>query len=107
MSDYNWQQSDWTLFRYDLSGMEVDLLHFVEKTGRLDGLTSAMTSDMRLETVISLMVEEALKTSEIEGEFFSRADIFWIRCSTLNPERNLSYSSRSKKRRFSTNFGIR
>lgn len=75
MSDYNWQQPDWTHFRYDLSGMEIDLLHFVEKTGRLDGLTTAMSGDMRLETVISLMVEEALKTSEIEGELFSRADV--------------------------------
>ena len=75
MSDYNWQQPDWTLFRYDLSGMEDDLLRFVEKTGRLDGLTTAMSGDMRLETVISLMVEEALKTSEIEGELFSRADV--------------------------------
>ncbi|MDP2268032.1 MAG: DUF4172 domain-containing protein, partial [Deltaproteobacteria bacterium] len=75
MNDYNWQQPDWTSFRYDLSGMEKDLLRYVEQTGRLDGLTSAMSGDMRLETVISLMVEEAVKTSEIEGVSFTRADV--------------------------------
>lgn len=45
MSEYNWQQPDWTVFRYELSGLEGDLSRYVERTGRLDGLTTA-TRDM-------------------------------------------------------------
>jgi len=75
MSEYNWQQPDWTIFRYELSGLEGDLSRYVERTGRLDGLTTAMPGDLRMDTVISLMVEEAVKTSEIEGVSFSRADV--------------------------------
>ena len=75
MSEYNWQQPDWTIFRYELSGLERDLSRFAEGTGRLDGLTTAMPGDLRMDTVISLMVEEAVKTSEIEGVSFTRADV--------------------------------
>ena len=75
MSEYNWQQPDWTIFRYELSGLERDLSRFAESTGRLDGLTTAMPGDLRMDTVISLMVEEAVKTSEIERVSFTRADV--------------------------------
>ena len=35
---YNWQQSDWPNFRYDLVGLESDLLRFAENAGRVGGL---------------------------------------------------------------------
>jgi Fic family protein len=88
MIDYNWQQPDWTSFRFDLSGLEKDLLRYVQQTGRLDGLTSAMSGQLRLETVISLMVEEAVKTSEIEGVSFTRADVQ----SSVRKNLGLSYN---------------
>lgn len=75
MRVYNWQLPDWTIFRYELSGLESELIRYAEKTGRLDGLTTAMPGDLRMDTIVSLMVEEAVKTSEIEGEWFSRADV--------------------------------
>ena len=72
---YNWQQSDWPKFRYDLSGIEEILLTFAERTGRASGLLKGLTADAQVEATIEMMVVEALKTSAIEGELLSRKDV--------------------------------
>jgi Fic family protein len=72
---YNWQQSDWPEFRYDLSGIEEALLTFAERTGRASGLLKGLTADAQLEATIEMMVVEAIKTSAIEGELLSRKDV--------------------------------
>jgi Fic family protein len=72
---YNWQQKDWTNFTYTLSGAEDFLFHFAERTGHVSGLLKTLSEETQLETVINLMVAEAVKTSEIEGEFISRKDV--------------------------------
>jgi Fic family protein len=72
---YNWQQQDWPLFRYDLSGAEDDLLAFAERTGRARGLLSGLNEEDQLETSVEMMVAEAIKTSAIEGELLSRRDV--------------------------------
>ena len=72
---YNWQQSDWPEFRYDLSGVEEVLLTFAERTGHASGLLKGLTADAQVETTIEMMVVEALKTSAIEGELLSRKDV--------------------------------
>jgi Fic family protein len=75
MTQYNWQQDDWPHFTYDLSGLDGKLFLFAEKVGRLSGRLESMTTKIRQESVIELMIKEALKTSEIEGEYVSRADV--------------------------------
>lgn len=72
---YNWQQKDWPNFRYDLSGLEGSLFSFAEKTGLLSGMLKGLPENMQDEAVIDLMVTEAVKTSEIEGEYISREDV--------------------------------
>jgi len=72
---YNWQQSDWPEFRYDLSGIEESLFQLAEKTGRASGLLKGLTTDAQLEATIEMMVVEAIKTSAIEGELLSRKDV--------------------------------
>jgi Fic family protein len=72
---YNWQQNDWPNFTYDLSGIEDELFLFAEKTGHISGIMKALPEDTRMEAVIEIMVAEAIKTSEIEGEYFSRKDV--------------------------------
>lgn len=75
MKTYNWQQSDWPNFRYDISLIQDKLFAIAEKTGLLNGMVSHLTADLKTEAMINLMVEEAVKTSEIEGEYISRPDI--------------------------------
>ena len=72
---YNWQQPDWPAFKYDLQDIEDLLFAFAEETGHVSGLLKAMPDDMQMEAILHLMVAEALKTSEIEGEYLSRPDV--------------------------------
>jgi Fic family protein len=75
MKTYNWQQSDWPHFRYDLATIHEPLLSIAEKMGLINGKLAHLTENLQTETLINLMVEEAVKTAEIEGEHISRLDI--------------------------------
>ena len=74
---YNWQQKDWPEFTYDLTQVEDALLAFAEKTGRASGLLKGLPEATQTEAIIDLMVAEAIKTSEIEGELLSRKDVLF------------------------------
>lgn len=75
MKRYNWQQPDWSNFRYDLSSLHEILLTISEKMGVINGKMSPLTTHLKTEAIVNLMVEEAVKTSAIEGEYISRPDI--------------------------------
>ena len=72
---YNWQQSDWGNFTFSLQEIEDTLYVFAEKAGHLKGLLQAMPKESQEETLIEILVAEALKTSEIENEYLSREDV--------------------------------
>jgi len=72
---YNWQQSAWPRFKYDLSKVEDIIISFAEKAGLTRGLLNGLPEDVQKETIVDLMVSEALKTSAIEGEFLDREDV--------------------------------
>ncbi len=72
---YNWQQKDWPVFTFDLQEIDDTLFTFAEETGRTGGMLNAMSEDLQMETVINTMVAEAIKTSEIEGEYLNREDV--------------------------------
>jgi len=72
---YNWQQSNWPHFQYRVEEMEDLLLAFRERAGRVSGLLEALPEETQTETIIDMMVSEAIKTSEIEGENLSRPDV--------------------------------
>lgn len=75
MIRYIWQQKDWPNFTYNLHAVEDALFLFAEKTGHITGILKALPEDAQLETFIDMMVAEAIKTSEIEGEYLSRKDV--------------------------------
>lgn len=72
---YNWQQPDWPNFKYDLKDIEDVLFAFAERAGRVGGLLAGLPEGTQTETMIDMMVAEAIKTSEIEGEYLSRQDV--------------------------------
>ena len=72
---YNWQQKDWPNFTYELSSIEDALFAFASEAGQVSGVLKAMSEESQVETVLNMMVSEAVKTSEIEGEYFSRQDV--------------------------------
>ncbi|MDB5112469.1 MAG: cell filamentation protein Fic [Mucilaginibacter sp.] len=72
---YNWQREEWPDFTYNISEIEEKLYQFSEKTGLISGILKALPADTQMEAIIDIMVAEAIKTSEIEGEYLSRKDV--------------------------------
>ncbi len=72
---YNWQQKDWPAFKYTTEVVEDMLLQFSEKAGRVLGILEALPEESREGTVIEIILAEAMKTSEIEGEHPNRKDV--------------------------------
>jgi Fic family protein len=72
---YNWQQPEWPEFRYDLKDIEADLFLFADKEGQISGAMQGLLEADRTEALLDLMIAEAVKTSEIEGEYLNRQDV--------------------------------
>lgn len=72
---YNWQQSDWPQFSFNTANIDQLLLTFIKNSGKLEGALHALSESNQTETVIELLITEAIKTSEIEGEYLSRKDV--------------------------------
>ncbi len=75
MTRYNWQQTDWPHFRYDLSTLHPVLLSIAEKAGFISGQLTHLEANLQTDAMITLIAEEAIKTSEIEGDYISRPDV--------------------------------
>lgn len=72
---YNWQFPSWPNFNYNVQGIQSMILTFAQETGEILGLLQGLSKELKDETLMQLMLTEAMKTSEIEGEFISREDV--------------------------------
>jgi Fic family protein len=72
---YNWQQKNWPFFTFSLQEVEDILFAFSEKVGRVSGIVEALPAEVQEETMIDIILAEAMKTSEIEGEYPCRKDV--------------------------------
>lgn len=95
---YNWQQKDWPNFQYQTNDIEDMLFDFAERTGRISGVLQGLSELEQTEAMINLMVSEAIKTSEIEGEYLSRNDVMSSirRNLGLNPELLITKDKRAE-----------
>jgi|TARA_R110002126_G_scaffold246030_3_gene389078 Fic family protein len=69
---WNWQCKDWPSFIYDASELEPFEHSFIHKAGIMHGSMKHISEDDKEALTINLMSDEALKTSEIEGELLNR-----------------------------------
>ena len=72
---WNWQQKDWPHFTYDankITGFETDLLH---QSGLLFGAFTHLSEKDKDHLKVELISNEAVNTSEIEGEYLNRDSI--------------------------------
>lgn len=72
---WNWQRPDWPRFRYDLRGLEPELLTFAQRSGELQGAWRVLPEEARDEALVDTMIAEAVQSSAIEGEFLDRQDV--------------------------------
>jgi len=69
---WNWQQQDWPKFRFKKDDTLDKLeLEFIYKAGLNYGAYNHINSHDKENLTIELISEEALKTSEIEGEILN------------------------------------
>jgi Fic family protein len=69
---WNWQQADWPEFRYERTQLDALEAEFLWQSGVFSGCIRHITEDDKEQITVELMSEEALNTSEIEGEILNR-----------------------------------
>ncbi len=72
---WNWQRPDWPAFRYAAAAMEPLEKRFLLRSGEFIGAFRHVGADERDALRIELIGDEAVKTSEIEGEILDRKSV--------------------------------
>jgi Fic family protein len=72
---WNWEHPDWPDFTYDVAVLEPLEKRFLVHSGEFIGAFKHLGADDRDMLKIELISDEALKTSEIEGEILDRATV--------------------------------
>jgi Fic family protein len=75
---YIWQENGWPAFEYYLSPLYELLQRYTIETSYLSGSVDHLADTLKVETLIDLMVDERMKTFEIEGE---KLDMLEVRAS--------------------------
>lgn len=72
---WNWQLPDWPNFSYNRAQLDALETQFLHNSGVLVGAFKHLTSDETSQLTVELIGNEALKTSEIEGEYLNRESL--------------------------------
>ncbi len=91
---WNWQQPHWPEWRYDSNALVIKEQQFLLAAGRLQGAFAHLSPADSSTVTIELLASEAIKTSEIEGEYLDRASVQ----SSIQREFGLSAAAKSGRR---------
>ena len=72
---WNWQKPAWPRFQWDQLALSEREGRFLREAGVVVGALKHVGEDQRSNLIIELISTEAVKTSEIEGEFLDRASV--------------------------------
>ncbi|GGG17286.1 cell division protein Fic [Rhizobium wenxiniae] len=72
---WNWQSADWPNFRYEAASLLPLEQKFLQSAGEVIGAVRHFDEDDSSQLRIELLSDEAIKTSEIEGEFLDRVSV--------------------------------
>ena len=72
---WNWEQPDWPEFAYDSKALEPLEQQFLLQSGEFIGACKHIGADDQESLKIELISDEAVKTSEIEGEILNRDSV--------------------------------
>lgn len=72
---WNWEQSDWPSFQWKKEALQEAEAKFLHQSGVLVGVAKHFNKHDKNLLVVDMMTEEALKTSEIEGEYLNRDSV--------------------------------
>ena len=69
---WNWQQHDWPEFRHESGRLATFEAEFLRESGVFIGAVKHVADDDRRQLTVEMISQEALNTSEIEGERLNR-----------------------------------
>ena len=72
---WNWQQPNWPDFQWDSAALAALEARFLQQSGIVIGSVKHLGDDDRAAVTIDIITDEALKTSEIEGELLNRDSV--------------------------------
>jgi len=72
---WNWQRKEWPNFSFKNDTLTALEAQFLQSSGMFFGAYKHITDDEKQGLLIDIISEEALKTSEIEGEYLNRDSI--------------------------------
>ena len=72
---WNWEQADWPNFSYDSEALEPLEKEFLLRSGEVVGVCKHVGADDQASLKIEIISDEAVKTSEIEGEILNRDSV--------------------------------
>lgn len=65
---YNWQLDGWPEFQFSAGLLDDIQLKFLLKSGKSNGQYSGVSPEKKDQLLVDILLSEAIKTSEIEGE---------------------------------------
>lgn len=72
---WNWQQEEWPAFTYDREALAQYETRFLHEAGVIRGAVKHLTEDNKIRLTVDLISDEAITTSEIEGEILNRDSV--------------------------------
>lgn len=87
---YNWQQNNWPNFEFNETLIDSLSVELAFELGEIKGIIDSLTIEAKEETILQIMIAEAMQTSAIEGEFYSRQDVMSSIKKNLGITDNLS-----------------
>ena len=75
LMNYFWQHNEFPNFHFKIEECFSHFQEFATQLGEVNGLFVNVSEINKKEIVLQIILSEALKTSEIEGEYFSREDV--------------------------------
>ncbi|NJN48483.1 MAG: Fic family protein [Alkalinema sp. RL_2_19] len=73
--NWNWQQPEWPRFKYESEILEPLERLYTYQSGELYGTVKHIDATEQQLLTIEIMLDEAMKTSEIEGEYLNRDSV--------------------------------
>src|SRR5690242_6615374 len=72
---WNWEQNDWPSFQWNKKALQEAEAKFLHQSGVLVGVARHLKKDDKSLLIVDMITDEALKTSEIEGEYLNRDSV--------------------------------
>lgn len=89
---YNWQLKNWPNFTFSLEKIQAISVRFSHEFGLINGISMGLSELEQREMLSDLLIEEAIKTSAIEGEYLNRTGVMSSIKNNLglSPEKKIS-----------------